>query len=268
LSGSEMTIGENGGTTATDLGIRSLVGTTTLADLNGGKGVGVVGDNNDPGVIRITDRLGATYDVDISTATTVQDVIVLVNAATGGAVTAALAASGNGIELTDTTGGGGDLSVQTVSANGHYVAKQLGFYDSQGNDGVSVSGNTLTGADVHPVMPDGLFSHLIALRDAVRTSGDPAARDAAIAAADNAMMQDHENLSRVHGLVGANARALEQKKLHIEDNILASEMLRSDIRDIDFTEAITRYENLYTALQANLATASQLTNVSLLDFLR
>ena len=36
----------------------------------------------------------------------------------------------------------------------------------------------------------------------------------------------------------------------------------------DFAEAITRYQNLYTALQANLMTGSQLTNVSLLDFLK
>ncbi|MCP4713294.1 MAG: flagellar hook-associated protein 3, partial [Planctomycetes bacterium] len=40
-----------------------------------------------------------------------------------------------------------------------------------------------------------------------------------------------------------------------------------DIRDVDFTEAITRYQNLYTALQANLTTGSQLASLSLLDFL-
>jgi len=39
LSGSELTIGENGGTTAADLGIRSMHGNTALADLNGGLGV-------------------------------------------------------------------------------------------------------------------------------------------------------------------------------------------------------------------------------------
>ena len=71
----------------------------------------------------------------------------------------------------------------------------------------------------------------------------------------------------MRGSVGSRMRALIDRKLQLEDNVLATETLRSDIRDIDFTEAITRYQNLYTALQANLQTGSQLTNISLLDFL-
>jgi flagellin-like hook-associated protein FlgL len=59
-----------------------------------------------------------------------------------------------------------------------------------------------------------------------------------------------------------------QRKTHMEDNVLATETLRSDIRDIDFTEAITRYQNLYTALQANLQVGGELSNMTLLDFLR
>ena len=38
LSGADFTIGENGGTTATQLGIRTYTGTTNLADLNRGIG--------------------------------------------------------------------------------------------------------------------------------------------------------------------------------------------------------------------------------------
>ena len=62
-------------------------------------------------------------------------------------------------------------------------------------------------------------------------------------------------------------RALEDRKIQMEDNIVSLETLRSDIRDIDFTEAITRYQNLYTAMQANMTTGNQLANLSLLDFL-
>ena len=40
--GVAMTVAENGGTTAADLGIRSLGPTTKLAELNGGKGVSTV----------------------------------------------------------------------------------------------------------------------------------------------------------------------------------------------------------------------------------
>jgi flagellar hook-associated protein 3 FlgL len=262
LSGSEMAIGEDGGTTATEFGIRSMHSQSVLTGLNGGQGVGVM-DETVPGEIRITDRQGATYDVDLSTAITVQDVIDLINAATGGNVTADLSVNGNGIELTDTTGGLGDFSVTTISQNGHFVAKQLGFNDDQNNDGLSVSSNTLTGKDVNKIKPDGLFSHLIALRDAML-----ACDDTAIGLADNAVVDDRKNVSNIRGKVGSIMQAAEARKFHMQDNILATETLRSDIRDIDFTEAITRYQNLYTALQGNLMTGGQLTSISLLDFLR
>ena len=68
-------------------------------------------------------------------------------------------------------------------------------------------------------------------------------------------------------LVVPTMQALQTRSDHMEENMLAAETLRSDIRDIDFTEAVTRYQNLYTALQGNLMTGSQLVNVSLLDFL-
>jgi len=256
LSGSEMTIGENGGATAADLGIRSLTGSTLLADCNGSRGVATTNNDGVEGVIRITTRDATTYDVALGTAVTIQDVIDLVNTATGGHVTAALASSGNGIELTDTISGAGNLMVTTISNNNYDVADQLGLAQS-------VSADTLSGDDINPAMPDGLFSHLMALRDAMLVNDDQAIADAA-ALVD----ADRTALSNMRGQVGSQVRALGDRKVQMEDNILSIETLRSDIRDIDFTEAITRYQNLYTAMQANLTTGNQLTNVSLLDFLR
>jgi len=256
LSGSEMSIGENGGTTAADLGIRSMVGSTKLTDLNDGTGVGVLNDDGVEGVIRITARDTTTYDIALGTAETVQDVIDLINAATGAHITADLADNGNGIELIDNGGGGGDLSVTTISSNNYFVAAQLGLDKS-------VSSNTLTGDDVNTATPQGLFSHLIALRDAMESQDD-----AAIEQAANAVDADRENLSNYHGQVGSMMQNVTQRKTHMEDNVLATETLRSDIRDIDFTEAITRYQNLYTALQANLQVGGELSNMTLLDFLR
>ena len=122
--------------------------------------------------------------------------------------------------------------------------------------------NVLTGDDVNPVKPDGLFSHLIALRDAMLADDDQAIENM-----DNAIQADRVNISNYRGVAGATLQAVEDRRDHTEDNILATKTLRSDIRDIDFTEANTKYQNLYTALQGNLMTGNQLTNVSLLDFL-
>lgn len=256
LSGSRMTISENGGDTAADLGIRSLAGTTSLADLNGGGGVHFQQDADD---IAITDGADTSYGINLDGALTVQDVIDKINLVAGATVTATLASVGNGIVLTDTSGGPGDLKVTAGNdTSGYFTAQELGL---ENPDNPS-TGAVLTGADVNPIMPDGLFSHLLALRDALNANDNNAISDAAAA-----LENDRQTLSNIRGAVGSQARALEGRQTHLEDTVIATETLRSDIRDVDFAEAITRYQNLYTALQANLMTGSQLTNTSLLDFL-
>jgi len=118
LSGANLQIGENGGQTATQLGIRSFNGATRLDDLNRGIGVPTRRDAYEANVpdilgdftIRASDGVGTVdLDVDTAGATTIQDVIARINAhplnnAAGVQITAQLNASGNGIDLVD--GGG------------------------------------------------------------------------------------------------------------------------------------------------------------------
>ena len=144
----------NGGTTAQDLGIYtgqsgvagdkvgdriiSYLNTVLLKTLNGGSGVGsVAGDD-----FQITQRDGVSFNVDISGAQTLQEVINLINNATGNtAVFASYDREGNGILLTDTSGGTGDLSV--VSLNGSSAALDLGILKS-------VASDTLESDDLNP----------------------------------------------------------------------------------------------------------------------
>ncbi len=81
------------------LGSRALSGFNTrlIKSLNGGSGVTTLG------TVDITNRTGATTGVDLSSATSVADVISLINNA-GAGVTASLNNAGNGLLLTDTTG--------------------------------------------------------------------------------------------------------------------------------------------------------------------
>ena len=143
-----------GGTTAQDLGIYtgqsgvagdkvgdriiSYLNTVLLKTLNGGSGVGsVAGDD-----FQITQRDGVSFNVDISGAQTLQEVINLINNATGNtAVFASYDREGNGILLTDTSGGTGDLSV--VSLNGSSAALDLGILKS-------VASDTLESDDLNP----------------------------------------------------------------------------------------------------------------------
>ncbi len=102
LSGADFSIGENGGTTASELGIRSLNAGTTLSQLNYGRGVHEVeGDE-----FTITRNDGVEFSIDIDGAVTIGDVLDLinnnVNNPTGvGQVIAEFVPVGNGIRLSD-----------------------------------------------------------------------------------------------------------------------------------------------------------------------
>ena len=78
-------LAEGYGETPADLN-PELAADTKLSDLNGATGQGVRA-----GVIQITDSAGpASYTVDLTSAHTVQDVIDLIAAQTGGAITASI----------------------------------------------------------------------------------------------------------------------------------------------------------------------------------
>jgi flagellar hook-associated protein 3 FlgL len=159
LSGADFTIGENGGTTATQLGIRTTTGTTALADFNRGVGVATGDDALDTSKLdslRIVARDGATFDVTLTGSTSLQDVVDRINVAVGNntgttAVTAQLTANHNGIELVDSsTSATGKLTVQVAS--GSKAAEYLGFVSpgtTQQSSTVTTSGNdVLSGASV------------------------------------------------------------------------------------------------------------------------
>jgi flagellar hook-associated protein 3 len=149
LSGTMLRVGENGGTTAESLGIRSLNAATNLADFNTATGVTpITGTLQGPsGEVIVTKTDGTTFKVSVDGVTTPSQLLAAINGATGNTtVTAALNSTGNGITLTDTSGGGGNLS---VAAAGNYI--------SNGSDlGIlrTGSGGTLAGSNITLSMDD------------------------------------------------------------------------------------------------------------------
>lgn len=127
LSGSDFQIGENGGTTATELGVRTLTLNTRLSELNFDRGVDVA-DGTD---FVISRKDGIAIEVDISSATTIGDVITAINTHSGNvgnAVVARLAQFGNGIELYDANDAGPETL--TVSRAQSFAAWGLGLVES------------------------------------------------------------------------------------------------------------------------------------------
>ena len=119
LSGIELA-SLTGGTDPNRIDASAFTGLTTLTPLsflNNGRGVDTSGD---PLVITLTS--GKAVNVDLSHATTVSDVLTAIDAADQH-LAAALNAAGTGIDLTDSSGGGGTLSASSASS----LATDLGL---------------------------------------------------------------------------------------------------------------------------------------------
>lgn len=249
---STLSIAENGGTTAKDLGVLSFNGNTTLASLNGGKGVHTV-DGTD---FTITDSAGVAASVDLDGAVTVNDAIAKINAAAtsaGAGVTAALTADGRSISLTDTAAGAGTLTV--AAANNSTTVTDLGL-DTAASSGV------ITSRNVGGIGADSIFTHVKALQDALQTSDQ-----AAITAAAEKLSSDYDRVTTQRGINGANLQDVQSRADRIDDQNVASKSWMSDLQDVDYTSAISQFTLLQTALQATMQTAGKTLNMSLLDFL-
>ncbi|HZZ43233.1 MAG TPA: flagellin [Tepidisphaeraceae bacterium] len=255
VQGTALTIGENGGNTATSLGIRSFNSSTLVSSLNGGTGIRSSTVASDPD-LRITQSDGTSFDVDLSAANTVGDIMSAINSAAAGAgssLTASLASTGNGITLTDNSGGGSPFTIDSL--NGSTAAQDLGFTNA-------ASGNTLTSTDVNPVYASGVFAHLANLQAALQKNDQ-----AGITAAGAALQADYTQAVKARGLNGANLQNLTTRQNTLTDQNTATTTALSNLQDVDFTDAITRFQTLQTSLQASLQAAGQTINLSLLDFL-
>ena len=125
------------------------------------------------------------------------------------------------------------------------------------------SGCPLLGDDVNGVVADGVFTALIDLRDALIAEDEHAITNAA-----KRLETAREKVVSVNGEIGARSQAMQTRLRFTEDAVLATRTLLSDVKDLDYIEAITRFQQAQTTLQANLLTGSRMLEVSLLNFLR
>ncbi|MGQ9574488.1 MAG: flagellar filament capping protein FliD [Thermoguttaceae bacterium] len=104
-----------------------------LSSLNGGKGFGQLG------LVRLTDRSGASATVDLAAAETLADLLAAINAA-GIGISARVNDARNGILLTDTTGAAGNLVVADADAT--QTATRL-------NLAADIAGTSVNSGDLH-----------------------------------------------------------------------------------------------------------------------
>lgn len=249
VSGTDLRVQENGGSAAANLGIRTTTVNTPLSELNDGKGV--FGRDGDDFTITTSDGTDLTFDV--SPAETLQDVLDILNAGGGGLVTAELSTNGNGIVITDNTAGAGTMSVLAINQSPALVGLGLDVF---------ATGNQLIGEDVNPVRVDSAFTTLLELQRGLEDND----RDA-IGFATQRLDRTLENMLEIRGQMAASAKVMSDRVERLESTDTASRILRSDVAEADFTDAVVQFQQLQTALQANLQSSSAVLRLSLLDFI-
>jgi len=268
ISGADFMIGENGGTTATQLGLRTYTADTQLAELNRGLGVPI---NSAPlgNDLIIVARDGTQLSINLAGATTVQDVIDRINSNADNVppvITAQLARVGNGIELIDSSVGAGTLSVQ--AAEGSQAAQYLGFVaagqtQSDSADVTTEGANqVLQSQDRNTLETDSVFNTLLRLRTALETGNTEE-----IGRSLERLDSDMSRLNFARAEIGGRIQNLEVIDVRLQDENVQLQSALSEEVDVDLIEAISQLTARQYAFEASLRTTASLMQMTLLNFL-
>jgi len=262
-SGVDYSVGENGGTVATDLGIRSATGAAKLDELNSGLGLALSTLGPDL-IIERTD--GVTLQFELEGVKTVGQVVDQINNhadnQTPPQVMASLNRFGNGITLTSPADSQ-PLSVR--NGNSSNAAVMLGLVpkgQSQSLGTASGGDVSLVGSDYVPRHPGGAIDTLIRLAAAVR-DGDPAV----IERLQQQLDADRETVNQVRGHVGLWTQDLDRMQALADDTVIDLKAQLSQEVDADIAKVITDITARQTSQEASLKLIAQSARMSLLDFL-
>ncbi|MFH5804281.1 flagellin [Alienimonas sp. DA493] len=256
VSGVDFSIGENGGTTATDLGVSTLPASTRLDALNGGEGIPTGPLPDGPGPLVITRRDGTDVSVDLSGAETLEDVLAAINAVDPGVLEARLSDVGNGLTLSDS-------QVPTLPA----VAGPLTVAESDLSVGLGLAGTAAPGDEIagsidHPRRTGGLPDLLKRLEDGLR-AGD----DAALHPLGDLLDVEQARATAVRAAAGVRHQRIAQQTDRLVDEELQLREDLSMVLDADLAEVFSRITALQTAYEATLRLTAQANQLSLVNFL-
>ncbi len=268
LSGADFSIGENGGTTATELGLRTFTTSTQLADLNHGNGVHTTADGSPDFTIQRAD--GTSFSVSVTGADTVGDVINLINNNTdnqgANKITAQLDTTGNGIELVSNDTTSTAASFQVIETNSSTAAQDLGLVPSgqtTSNAAVTVGGTqVIAGSDVNPQEVTGVFNSLSRLYTALQDNDTvEVSRDL------TALKNSLSTLGLAQSELGSREQAVQTQQTAISNNLTTLNSSFSTATDTDMTKVITQLTSQQTQYEAALQVTALMSHLSLLNFL-
>jgi flagellar hook-associated protein 3 FlgL len=271
LSGPNFTIGENGGSTATQLGVRTLTAATQLADLNSGSGVGLLPTGATGSDFSITQPdQNIQLDVNLTGLTTVGQVCDYINRsaqAAGANFSAQLDSTGNGIELVDKNPADGTI---TVTANSQSTAAaDLGLIPagqtSASSTAVVVGSSTqqqLTGTDTNPQATPGVFTALLQLSRALQNN-DTSGVQKALSLLD----QSTQSLSDTQAELGARQQGLDTLQQRVQTEQTDLQQLMSTEYDTDVAQAASDLTAEQVAYEASLRATGSILQFTLLNYI-
>lgn len=267
--------------TATRLGIRTFAASTLLKDFNNGKGVQVVDGVINPVTSTADPELNYDFKITVGNAVpgavvkvdlrpqdvvSVQTVLDRINSEIASQLPAQgllatdvvgqLADGANGINLVQNGSFGQALTV--TQANNSTAAGQLGLLSGT----YDASTSTFAGTDTAKVRVDSLMSYLIDLRDAL-TANDVSG----IQLAGENIDRVNNAVAETRGMVGGFAQRVTFAQQVEDDRSAVDTKVRSELEDVDFASAASRFSLLQTQLNASLQTTARIQSTSLLDFL-
>jgi flagellar hook-associated protein 3 FlgL len=135
--------------------------------------------------------------------------------------------------------------------------------------GTPAAGDTLTLAPSESGDLFAVYDAVLAAAQAPRsTASEQAAFQNQLQGAQDGLAAAEAQLGRARSSVGARLAAVDGERDLVAETRLAVESQRSALDDLDYTEAITAFQQQLTALQAAQSAFSRLSDLSLFNFLR
>lgn len=264
ISGADFAIGENGGTTATELGIRTFTAETRLSALNYARGVEASGGID----FVITRQDGVSLALDVSGCESIAQVLQRINEHADnqdGALVARLARTGNGIELWDTSSGSETLTVRRTAGSAAWDLGLVPRGESEAAGTVVATDNgpaaTLQGSDVAPLEVKGVLNSLIRLHKALEQS-DPRAIERAV----GMLEADFERLNFARADLGTRGQALDAISYRLDaEDVELRKSLSLEI-DADMITVISELTARQASIEASLRLIGKTMQLTLLDF--
>ena len=262
-SGVDYSVGENGGTAATALGIRTETGATKLSELNRGRGVALDQFGPEFSIVRPD---GVTLDFQLTGTESIDDVLNLIRNHPQNQdslrIVPNLNAVGNGIGLIAPPGVG-PITVRSGTVSN--AAQLLGLVENGKTESLgTISGPfaVFNGTRFLPKEAGGTLDTLLRLETAIRDADIPE-----IGRLQQNLDNDLDKSSNARGRVGIWSQNIQQLKESADDQVVALKDALSTEIDADFATVISQLQQRQASLEASLKLIGQTAKLSLLDFL-